>query len=64
MFQFKDYARGVYLSNIFLKNVKTNKIYKPRFELIYNPENEGSGVEMMFDFFGMSPRKILYWLWI
>ena len=57
LFQFKDYSQGIFLSKIFFKNLKTNKVYEPRFEFIYNPKNGGNGIEMIFDFFGMPPGK-------
>ena len=57
LFNFEDYSMGIFLSKIFFKNIKSNKIYEPRFEYLYNPHNGGSSVEMIFDFFGMPPGK-------
>lgn len=57
IFNFKDYSMGVFLSKIFFKNIKSNKIYEPHFEYLYNPHNGGRSVQMIFDFFGMPPGK-------
>jgi len=48
----------------FFKNIETNKIYKLHFEIIYNPENGGRGVEMKFDFLGISPGKYILVIFI
>ena len=57
IFSFKDYSMGVFLSKIFFKNVKNNKIYEPSFEYLYNPYNGGNSVEMIFDFFEMAQKR-------
>ena len=58
-FYFKeDSSNGIYLSKIFFTNLKTKKVYEPRFEFPYEPENSGGYyIELIFDFFGMPPGK-------
>jgi hypothetical protein len=54
---FDNYMECIYLSKIFLKNVKTNIIYEPRFASIYNPTNGASYLQFMLDLYGIPPGK-------
>ena len=54
---FDNYMECIYLSKIFLKNVKTNIIYEPRFASIYNPTNGASSLQFMLDLYGIPPGK-------
>ncbi len=42
---------------IFFRNLKTNKIYEPRFEQIDDPEGHSLSAKLMFDLYGMKPGK-------
>ena len=54
---FDNYMECIYLSKIFLKNVKTNIIYEPRFSSIFNPTNGASSLQFMLDLYGIPPGK-------
>ena len=61
---FDNYMECIYLSKIFLKNVKTNIIYEPRFASIYNPTNGASSLQFMLDFMEYLQENIMLILFI